>query len=512
MLQPLRDKNRRGQTSRTVGITAPWRGLNTRDRLEVQSTEFAQELDNFICENGEVTLRNGTNSHATGAGASVESLMPYTSAGSEKLFAAANASIFDATTAGAMGSAVVSSLTSAQWSHVMYSTTSGNFLVIANGADTVRHYNGTSWTAPTITGVTSSNLSFVTEHKGRLFFIEKNTLSLWYLATNAVSGAATEFPLGTLCKDGGSLVAASSWSLDAGDGQDDLFVIVTSEGEVLIYGGTDPASNYALIGIYKTARPIGSRCMAKYGGELVILTRAGPVACSELMNAVATEEQKFAELVRADFKAEAIENGSSFGWQVHLYTARGWLMFNVPVDVGLETYRQYILNEGAWFRFRELPAVCWAELDGTLYYGASDGAVYKADVADAVSDAGEAITGRLLWSWSRFNYAGNKKFNMVRPHMEADATPAPLVQMMTDYSVIPLSNVPTLKDANAGTQWDAGDWDTSDWSGVNIAYSQPIGVSGIGIVGALYMQIESSSLEVFKVKAAEIFFEPGSVL
>ena len=248
MLQALRNKGGRGAVASVRGITAPWRGLNTRDRLEEQSTEFATVLDNFIAENGEVTLRNGFSEHATGMPADIETLMAYSAAGTQKLFAAAGSGIYDVTSSGAVGAAAVSGLANARFSHVMYGTTSGSYLVACNGADGVREYNGSAWSTATITGVAAADLNFVTEHKGQLWFIEKDSLSLWYLATNAIAGAATEFPVGTLCKDGGTLVAASSWSLDAGDGQDDLFVLVTSEGEVLIYGGTNPASDYAPIG------------------------------------------------------------------------------------------------------------------------------------------------------------------------------------------------------------------------------------------------------------------------
>ncbi len=512
MLQPLKDKGRRGSVTRVKGITAPWRGLNTRDRLEALSTEYAQELDNFVAENGEVSLRNGTGSHSTGLGNSVESLMPYTTAGTKKLFAAAGTSIFDVTSSGAVGSADITGLTNARWSDVMYSTTSGSYLVIANGADSVRNYNGTTWSTPSITGVTSSNLNFVTEHKGRLWFIEKDTLSLWYLAANAIAGAATEFPVGTLCKKGGSLIAASSWSLDAGDGQDDLFVLVTSEGEVLIYSGTDPASDYSLIGVFQTARPLGTRCLSKYGGELVILTRSGPVACSELMRAVSIEDQKFAELVRPDFVAGGLQNAATFGWQVHLYTSRGWLMFNVPVSYGTETYRQYILNEGAWFRFRELPALCWAELDGLLYYGAADGSVYKESSSPFDGDNGTAIKGRCLWAWNHFGYPGVKNFKMARPHMSADAQPTVFMQMMTDYEIVPPTNQPTITDATSGAAWDEGEWDVAAWAGATLEFTQRVGINGNGDVGALYVQIETKTLEEFKLKAVKIGFETGNPL
>ena len=512
LMQPLKTKRpQRQPISNIHNITAPWRGLNTRDRLEELSTEYASILDNLIPENGEIELRYGYSSHATGLPASVETLMQFTAAGSSKLFAASGTGIYDVTTAGAVGAADVSSLTNARFIHTMYSATSGDYLVVCNGADSVRNYNGSTWSTPTITGVTSANLIYVTDHKGRLWFIEANSFSLWYLATNAISGAATEFPVGSQLKRGGTLVAASSWSRDAGDGQDDLFVIASTEGEILVYAGTNPASDYVLVGRFETARPIGARCLQKHGAELIIQTTEGPVACSELMTETDIEKMDFAELVRSDFKAEALSLSGTFGWQTHLYTKRGWLMFNVPTTFGGETFRQYCLNENAWFRLREMPAVCWGELSGELYFGAADGVVYLADDPSADGDNGDEIIGRCLWAWSRLGYAGEKKAMMARPHMFADAQPNIYLQMMTNYEVKQPTAQPTVSDQTTGVAWDSDDaiWDEAPWAGTIGNYSSWVGLEGIGTVMALYAWIETKTLDEFRLNAVDIAYEAG---
>lgn len=511
MRRPMRDKGGRGGTTSVKGITAPWRGLNTRDRLSAQSTQFATILDNFVPENGEIILRNPYSIHATGMTGNIETLMSYSAGGSEKLFAAVGDDIYDVTSKAAVGAAAVSSLTNARFSHTMFGTTSGSYLICTNGADGVRSYNGSSWATPTITGATSADLNFVTVHKGRLWFIEKQSMSLWYLATNAIAGAAAEFPVDGLLKLGGTLVAASSWSLDAGDGQDDLFVILSSEGEVLIYSGTDPADDYSLVGVYKADRPIGNRCFVKYGGELVILTRSGPVACSELMRAVNVEEQRFAELVRSDFVQAAITNATDYGWQAMAYSSRGWLIFNIPVTSNTETFRQYALNEGAWFRLRDQPSSCWGQVGSKLYFG-GNGVVYLADDPDATDDAGEPVVAEVQWAWSRFGTAAKKRFVMARPHMEASSGPNPFIEMKVDYDERTITNIPTITDTSATAAWDVGVWDEAAWAGPIRVYSQPIGISGIGHVGALRLRIETSTLEEFRVKGAEIIFETGGVL
>ena len=67
-------------------------------------------------------------------------------------------------------------------------------------------------------------------------------MSLWYLPLNSISGAASEFPIGNFLQKGGKIVAIIPWTIDSGHGSDDLFCILSSEGEIAVYSGTDPAS------------------------------------------------------------------------------------------------------------------------------------------------------------------------------------------------------------------------------------------------------------------------------
>jgi hypothetical protein len=512
MLAPARDGRRRGASTVVRGIPFPWKGLNLRDRLEETKLEYATILDNFIVENGEGTLRNGYSNHVTGLSAAhdVESLMVYSGDGTNKMFAAHDTAIYDVTVAGAVGAAAISGLTNARWIDTMFGTTSAQYMVIANGFDPVQEFNGSAWSVPAITNVSSSVLSYVTQHKGRLWFVEKDTLSLWYLPANAIAGAAVEFPIYSICARGGTIIAISSWSVDAGDGQDDLFVIVTSNGEVLIYQGTDPASNYALVGIFRTDRPISARCLVKDGGDLIIFTYSGPVACSQLISAKDSTDNPLAELVRPAFVEASALYSSNFGWHAFKYATRGWLMFNVPDTTSDEVSKQWTFNDGAWFRLRYMPARCWAELNGNLYFGGA-GTVYHADDSSADGDGTDPIIGEVQWAWSRFGTALKKRFTMCRPHIIADVLPAPYVEMRVDYQYGAPVNAPTITEGEAAT-WDVSAWDETAWAGSFATYSQWIGLFGIGTVGALRLQIRKTVSSIFKLQSAEIVFETGAVI
>lgn len=511
--QALRANRSRGQTARMVGLPAPFRGLNARDRQEESKLGYAAILDNFYPGDGEVTLRSGYAEHATGLPAlPVETIMEYASGATRKQFSAVGTEIYETTSAGAVGSADVSSLTNAQWSHTMHATTAGSFLVAVNGADGVRTYSGSAWASQTINNVTAADLDYVTSHKARLWFIEKDTLSAWYLATLAISGDATEFPLAALCKKGGKLVAAESWSVDTGEGADDFFVFVTSEGECLVYAGTDPSSanTWALKGIYQTDRPIGRRCLLKFGADLFVLTESGIVSVAALLG-VSSRWAQISELVRPDFLEQSMSFRSTFGWQMAHYRRRGWLVVNVPGAAG--TFIQFGYNSqlkppDGWFTMSNMNASCWGELNGDLYFGTT-GTTYKADTG--TDDDGDPTEGEIQWAWFAFGTAARKRFTLARPHMKSDATPSPLMDMKVDYDDSPPLNAPTITVLSEGADWDVGEWDNAIWGGALNVYSQFNGITGLGHVGGLRLKYSSATTK-FSVVRVDIAFEPGGFL
>ena len=592
--QALKSRGNRGGVSRTVGLPAPWRGLNARDRQEEAKPGYASILDNFYPGDGEVTLRKGWASHATGLpSAAVETLMEYSTGSTQKLFAAVDDDIYDVTSAGAVSDPEVTGLTNSRWSHTMFATTGGQFLTAVNGADDLHRYDGSNWypvyatnlysidydaetgaftVGETLTGGTSgatgtivkvidngttgtlwinnvSGLSFtdnetitdsstgsadadgvetllttaltgiattsldqVVAHKSRLWFVEKNSLSAWYLGTLAISGAATEFPIAALCKRGGYLVACSGWSVDTGDGADDFFVFLTSEGECLVYAGTDPssASTWALKGIYQTDRPIGRRCLLKFGADLLILTESGVVSVSALLGATSRWAQ-ISELVRPDFLAQSLSYGSSFGWQMIHYRRRGWLIVNAPSAAGAYMqfgYNSQIKPPDGWFTMSNQNGSCWGELDGDLYFGGA-GTVYKADTG--VSDDGDEIIGDVLWAWSSFGTGAQKRFTLARPHMRCDVAPSPQLDMRVDYDDAQPTSSPTITSLATGADWDTADWDVAEWGGSLSVYSQWAGVTGLGYVGGPRLKIKTSTAE-FAVIRAEVVFETGGIL
>ena len=494
-------------------VAAPIGGWNARDAVQAMPITDAPIMDNWVPGQDGVALRPGYQSHVTGLGANAESLMTHSApSGTRTLFAASGTSIYDVSTAGPVGAADVTGLTSARFIHTMFATSGGNFLVICNGADSVRNYSGSAWTTPSITGVTSANLSFVTAHVSRLWFIEKNTLNNSYLGTSSIAGSATKIDVGPLCKRGGSLVALGSWTRDGGSGPDDIFVAVTNEGEVLIYSGTDPSSSdtWGLVGVFRVPQPIGSRCLVKIGADLVIITSRGILPLSAVL-ATALSQQQYAALtdkIGPAFEKAYRSDANQFGWQVIEYPKAGLLFVNVP-DSTNSRYVQFVQNtrNGAWCRFTDINALCWGALGDALYFAGNDANIYKYDVD--YDDDGDAIVASALTAFTDCGTQANKRFLMAQASYSAiENTTIPIaLKLDFDTSVTALS-LATVE--NSGAAWDTVEWDSAEavWGLASQAINRKQGIRGIGQNAAIYVGVSAKSKVV--LNNFDILYENGT--
>jgi hypothetical protein len=180
MRRAVRTRPRNQAILQVEKIPAPIKGWWDQDAVADAPPGSALVMDNVFCQSDAVRIRKGTDDHATGCDDDVETLMTYYSGTASKMFAAtANGSVYDVTSAGAVGAAVVSGLTNGRLEYINYATGAGQYLAFVNGADSYRNYDGSTWTTPTITGVSSSNLSHIFQRRTRrLAGISRLTVSL----------------------------------------------------------------------------------------------------------------------------------------------------------------------------------------------------------------------------------------------------------------------------------------------------------------------------------------------
>src|SRR5262249_2244947 len=134
--------------AQAYSIGAPVGGLNARDSVAAMDKMDAVRLDNWFPSTSDVQLRLGYTVHASGLVDMVETLMTYSSATSNQMFAATSGGdIFDVTASGAVGAPEVTLLTNGRFQYVNYTTTADSYLRAVNGADKSIVYDGSAWHA-----------------------------------------------------------------------------------------------------------------------------------------------------------------------------------------------------------------------------------------------------------------------------------------------------------------------------------------------------------------------------
>lgn len=479
----------------------------------------AVKLDEMFPTAATVDLRKGSDFFVDEIDGEVETLAVYNPpSGAPKMFGWAGDSLYDVSTPGAVGAALLSTLNNARWQVANVTTSGGNFLEAVNGEDELLLYNGTTWTpinaasTPAITGILTTKLVNISIHKNRVWFVEKDSLNAWYTTAGALAGALTKFPLGGLFREGGYLVAQGTWTVDGGDGPDDYACFVTSMGEVAVYQGTDPtsATTWSLVGIYRIGTPIGRRCLQKLGGDLLVITTDGVVSASRYFVKDRTDKTvATTDLIQTAMSDAVALYGNNDGWELTFYPEGAMLLLNVPVDNGTQ---QFVMNTVTrkWCRFLKWPASCFAVMNKSLYFG-MNGEVRRAWYG--TSDCGLPINAELLQA---FNYFGNrnqqKLFTLARPILAWNINPARIrLGVDTDFQITtPTGDIRPPPDAEV-LVWGTGRWGINLWGGGLKLNKEWYTVGGVGFAGALHMLISTKTATI-KYSSCDFVFEPGEVV
>jgi hypothetical protein len=503
----------RGNVSNPTSLVAPILGLNTRDGLGDMDPRFAIQLDNFFPQNGSVDVRNGHSAFATGMSSDVNSLIPWNGPAGDELFAGNGTNIFDVTASGAVGAAVVAGQTSDKYQYQNITTTGGAYVFVVNGEDDALAYDGTTWTNPVLTGITSDDIVNVFLHKNRLWLAINDSIDAYYLGTSAIAGAATKFPLGAVFRLGGYLQTMISLSTDSGSGLDDFMVFISSNGEMAVYEGTDPAAaaTWALVGVYRIGKPIGRRCAFSYGGDGVIVTEDGVQSISKMIDVgrIGAEAVALTAVINPTFNMDARNYSSNFGWQGVLYPRGKWLLINVPQSEGATQY-QYVMNTttSAWCKFLDMNANCWCVSGDNIFFGGNDGTVYQADIG--YQDDEDDINSYMGMAYNYFAIRGrNKHFKMIRPLIQTNGQISYNVGMNVDYTNVTINYPSGTSGMFSGWVW--GDNWSQLWGGLSSVSRTWRGLNKIGFAGSIQLStvVNNSSLSVVSF---DVVYEAGGVL
>src|SRR5258707_2113918 len=371
----------------TKGIPVPTDGWDAISPLADMDPKRSPILQNWVPRPGWVELRQGYSAWVQGlpGGAPVETLAVLRQPASQRMFAASGGAIYEVTNA-AQQDVKASGFTSNRWQYTNFTPPNGTTVIqLVNGANNLQMFDGTTWSAPSITGFpnswTTANIINIYAAKQRLWYVMKNSTIVAFMPAGNITGAIAGFQdFGTLFHKGGFVVAVFDWTIDGGEGPNSYTGFISSEGQLALYQGVDPTNTslWSYVGTFDLSPPIGFRCATKIGSDVAIITYQGliPVSQSLPYDPSADRSASLTARIQNAMNQAGQQSKGNFGWQWITYPAQTLGFLNVPTTEGV-TQTQFIMNmlTGAWGQFTNWNANCFELLNQALYFGDNFGNV-----------------------------------------------------------------------------------------------------------------------------------------
>lgn len=549
--------------NKVVTVPAPVGGLNVRDSLASMPETDAIVLNNWWPEPYGCRARHGSIAWAlnipggTGAlavrNASASELYTF---GDAEPVAAGEYGIYDIsnrqTISDPVPAPVYSGLTNPKpatlqtvndaGAHLFFISGNGGPVIVKNdaGFTTLIMDSGPPPGSPaddTWYGGPGANTRQMTSHQGRLWATDCASSVGWYLPVDAIQGEWKPFDFGPQMTLGGSIWFITTWTIDDGNGAEDHLVVVTTAGQAIVYGGTDPSTieTWSLVGVYTVGEPVGGpdSCFVKVGGDLILLTQQGLVSMAMLListkvnNAVNAVNSSKVQLLISTL-ATQVPNGK--GWQTFFHPPSNLFIINVPPANEARPLAQrqlaanLVTSAVPWTAFSDIPALMWAAFDNMPYFGTSDGRVYRAwtgweDEVDLEGNNGMPIATQAQQAYSYLDApAIQKQVGMYRPGFLVDKEIIFGSVIEYDFRVrrlrVPNSNAGVddfgtwaLSSSPAITD---GIWDKNVWAGGIFPYRRWIQATGIGSAVSLRIVMASSTDTLWV--ATDYSYKLGSIL
>jgi len=510
---PTRLLNKGRPAARVTHMSAPLKGLSRFAELSDSDPMLASILTNWIVLDDRISVRPGYIKMGQIAGnPAISTMIPYYGA-PQKLAAATATGIYDLA-----GALLQGAFGGGDWAWTSFANLSSfDFTVMCNGVDGVWSWDGTTFVHETITvpagetWILPAKFDKVLSHMNRLWFADSDNLAIYYLPIQQKSGAVELFPLDVLFKRGGHIQALATWSLDGGTGLDDAIAIFSSNGEVAIYSGVDPESDFKLVGIFRFDSPMSKNSLINFGGDLYVMVGSGFVPMTTLIRAETEVLGKSDQNVIEEFQEISKNHRDDFGWSVILNSHTGHAICNMPIGQG--KYQQMVrkMPGQVWSKWVDIPARCWGWLNNHAYFGDDKGGIYLGGT-EYLNDNGAAINADVRFAWSSFKSAAKKNFKMIRLYTLTDGLPRPFMDLEVDYDNSPPTNQPDISTGpSGGADWNTATWDVSSWAQSTIPRQNWQGITGLGRVGAPRIRVAVSGA-TFSITGVDVIYELGGLM
>jgi hypothetical protein len=460
-------------------MSPPYGGLDAVSPIDNMDPAFALELVNIFPGAGAPSVRLGytkfNNSGTTIPATPINFMreLPLKT-GVKHLIAATDSAIYKILSDGSVSAVTgTTAITDGKFNSEIFA----NNLYLCNGAQTPQVYTGTGNAADVTFTCSAGLLNLITcaTWKRRLYFIQKNSTSVWVHASVDVPGTGGSPKLDEIVdityalKKGGYLLFAGSYTNQIASTSQDLFFACSSEGEVVFYSGTSP-SDWSLVAHFYIAKPVGYRAFIRFDADIWILTQDGVVPVSSLFQAdAATAVNIVSGKVNPIISAAAETFPFSHDWSGFVWPRGRRVYISVPQSSTENYFLVYSMDTKGWTTFKLFSGThanssCYAFEQP--FYGSLTGVVYEGESgqADAVTptSSGEAIlfAGRTAFSFygSRGNY---KAFKDIRPLLKVKRGVTLSIGLDTDFKRSAVTTNVTVPPSNF-TPWGSP-WG-SPWS------------------------------------------------
>lgn len=217
-----------------------------------------------------------------------------------------------------------------------------DYIFLARGSTHHRYQiSAATLTASPFTGPTA--LSHVWAYKGHIYGVDSGTQTIWDGGLLNVAGAMTSYAFSQFIDSTAPILFGASFTVNQGTANDELWMICTTDGEILIYAGDGPGeANWQFIGRTFIPAPASRIATRKLGGDLLISTVRGVVSMRQVFASINAADAAYYAVSRKLGQYSLGENNDNLTLNPNapfLY---------MPVSDGM-----FVLNyeRGAWSKF-----------------------------------------------------------------------------------------------------------------------------------------------------------------
>lgn len=512
-------------------LPAPYSGLDIVSPIDNMDPTLALELVNIFPGAGAPTVRGGyqqLDSATVGSQTTFMEELPAAN-GTSQLVAANDTTLYSFTTAGVRTNiSKVGGYTSGQWNAHIFA----NNMYLCNGVNNTQVYTGSGIcsdiTANPPVGTSIADFINVSSYRGRLYFVKKNTFQVFFhdtvnvlMTTGSPSLKAYDFSY--VMRKGGHLLFTLTYTNQTASTAQDIFLAVSSEGEIVAFTGYSPddtnwssggaSGTNTVIAHYYIGKPLGYRAFVYANSDIWIITEQGVVSVSSLFQKGEVQVlDTMSRTVNPIITTAAQSVGFSYLWGGFFWPAGRRIYIKIPESNTSVSFLVFSIDTGAWCQFKlysTADSVQSCLFNKLPFYGGSTGIIWQGETGTADQVVGGTSQSTYFTYRSAFSFFGSrdtyKAFKDIRPLLKTRRGIGLSIDIDTNFKQ-GITNSAIVSTPSVFTPWGSP-WGSS-WSSETEYIYDRYATKGQGHCGSIRCSgaIKNTSCQIF---GFEIRYDAG---